>query len=371
MKKTIKFLLIILLVLPLCSCWDSKHLEELLIVNGIGIDISKDNPNNYLFTIAFPTITEDAPKKKATFSTEAPSLSSGKSNLQQKIYRELSYDNIRLIIFSEEVARQGLLIHLDSMLRIPLFRGTTRFVVVKDRAIDLFGLEPPVYLFIINFIFDSIEQNHNATTVPITTLRNFSNLCYTTGIEPSMPYISYGANKSEVNIDSIALFKHDKMIHVLNGMNSRAFMALKGDIQHGVHTFEYIPKGRDEKEYISINLINGKSKIKTKLIDSELHIYQDISISAHLGEYTQSEFLFTPNKVKMIEDIINGEYIKAWKETLEILQKDLKNDNIGYGRYVKANHPDYFDEEDWNNQFSQAIIHVTPKVRIRTVGITP
>jgi len=371
MKKIIKLLVILLLILPLSSCWDSVDLEELLIVYALGIDTSKEDPDNYSFTIAFPTILESAPEKKASFSADAPSLGRGKSSLQQKVYRELSYDNIKIVVFNEEAARQGVLFHMDSMLRIPLFRGTTRFAVVNSSAGELLELEPPVSPLISDFIFDSIQQNHKATTVPITTLRNFSNQYYTVGIEPSMPFISYDTTKSEIIIESTALFKGDKMIHRLSGINSRAFMFLKGEINQGIHTFEYISEESRKNKFISLNFINGKTSIKTEIIDSHIHIYHDISINAHLGEHNLNEYIFTGDKIKELEDIVNNEIKRGLEETVEILQKDLENDNVGYGKYVKANHPDFFDSEDWNSQFAKTFIHLTPKIRIRTVGVTP
>lgn len=214
-------------------------------------------------------------------------------------------------------------------------------------------------------------QNHNATSVPITTLRNFSNQYSSIGIEPSMPFISCGTASNELTTESTALFKGDQMIHVLSGINSRAFMMLKGEIKQGIHTFEHISEETGKDEFISVNFINGKSKIKTEIVDSQLHIYQDISISAHLGEYTPREYILSDDKLRKLENIINNELMEGWKNTLEILQKDLESDNIGYGKYVRANHPDFFNSEDWNSQFAKAIIHLNPSIKIRTIGVTP
>lgn len=371
LKKVIKLLIVALISLPLLSCWDSKDLEELLIVYGLGIDISEENPDNYVFTIAFPTIIEDAPEKKVTFSAEASSISRGRSNLQKKVYRDLSFDNIKIVVFNEDVAKQGLLFHMDSMFRVPLFRGTTRFAVSGGSANGLLQFQPPVSLLVTNFLFDSIGQNYNATNVPVTTLRGFSNQYYTTGIEPSMPFISYGDTQNDLKIDRIALFKEDKMIHVLTGINSRAFMMLKGEIKDGVHTFEFFSEETGRKEFLSVNVIDGKSKIKTEIKDNQLHIYQEVSINAHLGEYTAREKIFSTDQIKRLEDIINHELKLGLDETLKILQKDLECDNIGYGKYVKGNHPEYFDPEDWNSQFAEAMIHINPTIQIRTVGVTP
>lgn len=247
MKKIIKIFIFLIFLSPLTGCWDATDLEELLIVYGLGIDVSHDNPEQYFFTIGFPTIIPEAPEQKHEFSVEAPSLGRAKNNLQRKVYRQISYENIRVVIFSEEAAKQGIMVHVDSMLREPLFRGTTRFAVAIDRAVDLLTMEPPVSLFVSTFLFDSIQQNYEATLVPISTLRNFSHEYYTDGIEAAMPFICYGADKTELNIGCVALFRGDKFIERLQGDNSRAFMLLRGEIRRGIYTFELM------EGFISIN----------------------------------------------------------------------------------------------------------------------
>jgi len=370
MKKIIK-LLIIVLVLPLSGCWDSTNLEDLLIVYGLGIDVSSEKPDNFLFTMGFPTIIEEAAKDKSEFSTEAPSLGEGKGNLQKKAYRSISYDNIKVVVFGESAAKLGILQHVDSMLREPLFRGTTKFTVVKDRAVELLNMEVPVSLLVSTFISDSIKQNNDTTTVPISTIRKFSNQYYTIGIEPSMPFICYGENSGELKVGCIALFKGDKFIHQLKGVDSRSFMFLIGEINEGLCTYDWTLEELGKMNYISINLKGGSSKITTKLIDSELHIYQEIKIKSTLAQYTGTDIIFTKEKIEEMERHISKEMKKDLENTLKILQKELKNDNVGYGKYVKANHPEFFDKENWNHQFSEANIHVNPTVNIRTVGITP
>ncbi|AOY78051.1 Ger(x)C family spore germination protein [Clostridium formicaceticum] len=365
MRKIAKLLAIILLVFPLIGCWDSTNLENLLIVYGLGIDISQENPEQYFFTIGFPTIIPEAPENKHEVSTEAPSLGKAKSNFQQKVYRQISYDNIRVVIFSEKVAKEGIMVHVDAMLREPLYRGTTRFAVFIDKAVDLLAMEPPVSLFVSTFIFDAIEQNHQSTVVPISTLRSFSHEYYSDGIEPSMPFICYGADDNELNVGCVALFQGDKLIERLRGRNSRSFMLLKGEIQRGIYTFELMGG------FVSLNLKGGKSKIKTKIIDGELHIFQDIFINSVLAEHTPKHNMLENNKIEELETQLAREIKNDLKNVLEILQNELKNDNIGYGKYVKANHPEYFDAENWNHQFSKAIIHINPNVRIRTLGVTP
>lgn len=363
MVKVIKHIIVYLTILSLTTgCWDSVGLEDLLLVHSLGIDISKDNPEQYLFTMGFPTIIEEAPQDKMEFSTEAPSLAKAKSNLQKKVYRQTSYDNIKVVVFSEEAARRGILVHVDSMFRQPLFRGTTRFTVVMDRAVDLLELKSPVALLVSNFVVDSIQQNYESTLVPNTSLRDFSHEYYSHGIEPALPFICYGVDRTELNIGCVALFKNDKMIYRLKGDESRAFMILRGEIKGGIYAFDYGKEGN----FVSININGGKSKIKTEFSEDNLHIYHSITINSSLAEFTSKEKSL--KKLEVLESHIAKEISKDLVHVLEILQKDIENDNIGYGLYVKANHPEYYDSENWNEQFSKAKIHIDIEVNIRTVG---
>lgn len=369
MKGVVKLLIIILAAFPLTACWDSIGLEKLLLVYGLGVDISKENPENYLFTIGFPTIIEEAPKKKMEFSVEASSFGGGKCNLQQKIYRRISYDNIKVVLFGEDAAKRGIQPHVDSMYREPLFRGSTRFVVVEDRAADLLSMEPPTSLIVSNFLHESIQQNYESTKIPIATLRSFGHEYYTDGIEPAMPFIQYGANRQEINLDSVALFKKDRLIYRLHKRESIAFMILRNEIHRGIYPFDYQSKDGSKKGFIAINIKGGNSKIKVKLKDAKLHIDHEIHIDCSLGEYTLEENVFTKEKLEELQDYIAKKIEEDLTRTLRILQKELRNDNIGYGKHVKAEYPEYFDSENWNEQFAKAMIKISTTVKIKNIGI--
>ncbi|SHJ94153.1 germination protein, Ger(x)C family [Geosporobacter subterraneus DSM 17957] len=369
MKGIIKLFIIILAAFSLTACWDSIGLERLLLVYGLGVDISKENPENYLFTIGFPTIIEEASEKKMQLSVEAPSFGGGKCNLQQKAYRRISYDNIKMVVFGEDAAKRGIQLHVDSMYREPLFRGSTRFIVVEGRAVDLLSLNPPAALIVSNFLHESIQQNYESTKIPITTLRSFSHEYYTDGIEPVMPFIQYGANRQELNLDSVALFNKDRLVYKLHKRESIAFMILRNEIHQGIYPFDYKSKDQNKREFIAINIKGGNSKIKVKLEDTKLHIDHNIHIHCSLGEYTPEERVFTKEKLEQLQDYIAKEIEADLNRTLKILQKDLKNDNIGYGKHVKAQYPEYFDSENWNEQFSKAIIKINTTVKIKNIGI--
>lgn len=366
MKSILKLSIIFVSCILLVSCWDSKNLEELLMIYSVGFDVSKDDPDEFAITIAFPTIVEDAPENKTEVITVSHSLGGAKQNFQNKVYREISYGNTRVIVFSEEVARKGIYHQVDAMLREPLFPATTRFAVVNTRAHDLMSYKPPMSLLVSEFLFDAIRQSNRFTSVPFTTLRNFNHQLFTDGIQPSLPYIVYDMEGPSITINSIALFKEDKMIDILHDKMAMAFMLLKGEINYGFITTN-LPE--DEDHHISIGLNGGSSKVKTEIIDGKLYINQEIKINATLSEYTLVESVFDPKMLEEFEGIMEQQIDSILMATVERLQEN-RCDNIGYGLYVRANHPDFFSTEDWCAQLSEAVVKVKSNVKIRTVGIS-
>lgn len=376
MRKPFKITTLLILTLLITSCWDQRDLEKMLIVYGVGIDKTLDETTDseYLITIGFPTIIEDAPEKKMEYSTPAKTLADAYDRLQRKAYREISYDNTRLVVFGEEAARDGINQHIDAMFREPLFPGTARFAVVEGRAIDLMKISPPVSLFVSTFLFEIIKQSNIATTsTPYTTLRNFHNQLHTKGIEPIAPYITYSSLPDVIYVGCTALFKDDKLIEVFHGRDSLGLLMLRGEINSGYYTASFTDDTKDDAKkdaYVTIRFLGGKSKVESKIVEDELNIYHKITIEGHLAEFTDSDTVFDTKKLEEFEKAIAASLKKDLSGTLKILQKILVNDNIGYGRYVRVQNPDFFDSETWNETFEHIPIHLEVEVKITAVGIT-
>ncbi|AKL95378.1 spore germination B3 GerAC family protein [Clostridium aceticum] len=368
MKKACKLLLLMLICSFMSSCWDAKKLDDLYLVYGIGIDISQENPARYLVTIAAPTIHPEAKEPKIEISSEGTSLRNAQDNIQNKANRRITYANTKIFFIGEETAKRGIEKHIDSLLRDPEGRGTIRLLVSEGRAVDLMQIDPPATPLVSLYIADMLRQGHETSTIPFTTLRRFNNALKTDGIEPVIPFLKYGNKPSEFLINNISLFNQDKMIGKLDGIESFTFMVLTGEIQDGFMTLSYPLGDMDEHPVLSLRVIGNKSQVRTEIKDSKFHIYHEISLTTHISEYTSSESVFGEKIIKSMEQAANLHLEAICDKLIRKLQSQYKNDNIGYGRYVKVNHPESFDGDNWNEQFSQAVIHIKPNVRIQMVG---
>lgn len=368
MKRVYKLLLLILFCLSLSSCWDAKKLDDLYLVYGIGIDISEEDPSRYLVSVVSPTVHPEAAEPKIEISSEGTSLRNAQDNIQNKAARRVTFSNTKIFIISEDSANRGVARHIDSLLRDPEGRGTIRLVVTEGRAVDLMKINPPTAPLVSLYINDLLRQGHETSTIPFTTLRSFNNALKTDGIEPVIPYVKYGNQPNEFLINNISLFKGDKMIGKLDGIESFTFMVLKGEVQDGFMSLPYPLGSSSEHPVLTLRVLRGKSKIRTAIQNSRLHIYHEVSLITSISEYTSMESVFDENIIEDMEKASNIHLETIANELILKLQEEYKSDNIGYGRHVQVNHPQVFDSENWNEQFSQAIVHVKANVKIGMVG---
>lgn len=134
--------------LILSGCYDRKELDEMAYVMGIGLDKGK-TPNSLTMTlqIAVPkTMGSDAGddsgggngggKNSATTITtlEASSIYSGINLVNDYESKQISLFHVQVIVFSEDLAREGIDKYLHTFVRGKEFRGSMFVVVAKGTA---------------------------------------------------------------------------------------------------------------------------------------------------------------------------------------------------------------------------------------------
>ncbi len=143
--KRLDLLLIALLFLTLLAgCWDKKELNDLAIAVGLAIDKSE---GGYKLSTQIVNPSEVSPQANSSGITPVTVRSKQGKTMYEAI-RRLSLTNsrriytshLRLLVISEEVAKEGITEVLDYLSRDKDFRANDqickqlRLPIVKDRA---------------------------------------------------------------------------------------------------------------------------------------------------------------------------------------------------------------------------------------------
>ena len=366
MKRRNKLLKILVIVtsLILCSCWDARNIDDMYLVFGIGIDLSESNETQYLISTVSPITDPEAEDNKIEISSVSNSLRSAQDNIQAKANRYISLTNTVVFILGEDVAKQGIKRHIDTLIRDPESRGTMGIIVTEGRAVDLMNLDLKFVNSLSLYLQDLLEKSYYTTSIPLTTVREFNNDLYTDGIEPTIPYLKYGNSKEEHIINSTAIFEKDKMIGLVTHDESAALALLKAKARNGFLTSKVPDR---ENDYVTLRTLGGNNKISTKIRDNKLIIDHYITINGSITEQTCNCPL-DKKAISRVEKALSYNVKSMSEQLINKLQNEYKVDSIGYGKYVRAHHPDFFKTDHWNSQFEEAQINVIVKINVISIG---
>lgn len=361
--KTKLIILNLLLLLIINGCWDVNEIEKTQFAKYITVDPLPNQADNYLFSIQFPILREDSPKKVNTLSTTAPSLKSGISNFQTRTMGWISLGMLRTIVFNQQIARQGLLPHLDTLWREPIVPGSVSMAICTNKqAVDINNIKPApvadtgVYL---DELFDTTSKN---SLYPEKSLNDFFIALKTSGTEAAIPLLKYGTQ--DIRIVGLALFRKDKMVGKIKIPETRALLLLQEKFIKGPLDLKI------EDYHVNYYVQQVRTKIKVNYSEDHFHFAINSKLEVDVTENTSEKRLINNkaalNKMeKYLARAIKKEMHKLFGQ-LQTQQSDV----IGLGQRAKAKFPQYYHKDYWNQQFSRSDININVDVSIRRFGIS-
>ncbi|MBM7557548.1 Ger(x)C family spore germination protein [Halanaerobacter jeridensis] len=353
----------LMLLLLISGCWDVNEIKKTQFAKYITVDPLPEQPDNYLFSIQFPILREGSPEKINTLATTAPSLKSGISNFQTRTMGWISLGMLRTIIFNQQIARQGLLPHLDTLWREPIVPGSiTMAICTNKQAVDIKDIQPApvedigVYL---DELFDTTSKN---SLYPEKSLNDFFISLKTSGRKATIPLLKYGTR--DIRIVGLALFRKDKMVGKIKIPETRALLLLQE---------KFIKDPIDlkiEDYHVNYYVQQVRTKIDVDYTKEHFNFNIDSKLEVDVTENT-SEKRLIGNKAALNK--MERHLARALKKEMHKLLGQLQtqqSDVIGLGQRAKAKYPQYYHKNYWNQQFSRSSINIEVNVSIRRFGIS-
>lgn len=363
--------MILLVILPILlgGCWDSAEIEDLFLVWGMGWDIAKDKPHQLTLTLVAPSTEEGAEEPLSIIGTTGHSVEQGRMNAQVHIYRTVQMGHLRILVIGEELAKEGIQKHLDSIGRNPRIGRETLIAVYNGRASDLWEeLSHPSNPMNVQYLIQLLKTNQNFTRALHVTFRDYFEALSQEGLEPVTAYVTLEKDKSMVNAFALAAFKENKMVGMLDDLEVQAFQIIRSQIQDGTLTLGTAMGGGD-KQAETFAFRRGGTKIKTEVKDGVPHVLLDIEIEGDVTEYTSLAPLANDHNIEQLEKRFESEIKKEVQKVVEKAQKEFESDIFGFGQYFKAYHNQYWKSINWDEEFPNLELDVKIKVNVRRIGI--
>lgn len=367
-------------------------IDELAYVVAIGFDIGDNSDLKISFQINMPSSSSSSSSSEGSSSggssseggstsvvntVECNSFDVGVSLLNSYLSKKVNMTHCKYLIFSEELASQGIGDYIYSLKNNVEIRPTCNILISKCSAQYFLENSKPIIDEVATKYFglETSSEKNTSYTEAISLKDFFCDLSDTfgspyailgsvNGLEsdnvgnsnPTLDDDSYVAKESEKssqnNIENLglAIFKEDKLVGELSGLETIIHLILCNNFQNATVN---IPSPFNDSDYISLYIYSAKSKNSVNIVNGSPYIKCDVSLKMKLlTSSEESNYMDDENK-KLIEEYTNSYFKAHVNDYLYRTSKELNSDVCAFGQYAVSNFLTWNDwsEYDWLNKY--------------------
>lgn len=406
-KKILVFMLIVVLILITLFGMNSvTSMDNLAYVVAVGFDIKDTGKLELSFQIALPSGSEGGSSGSSSSqssssivtSVECNSFESGVNLVNSYLSKELNLSHCKAVVFSEEIASQGIGEYLYTLINHVEIRPTCNVIISKCNAKYFLNNSSPMLDQLSSKYYEIASTSERVTgyTYNITLLDFFSDFadsfteCFATlgsvndgnisntednNDQPSSSLSNEGTDDSyvasETPIDSqknienlgLAVFKGDKLVGELNGVECIAHLILTNELENAVIS---VPSPFESTNYIDLYLTNSKCKSKVYLTNGTPYIKPSIDLSARIISMSDDYKDLTEENIELIEEYAKYYVERFIYDYLYKTAKVFKSDITAFGKYAVSNFAtiDEWNKYNWLDNYQNSFFNVDINVDI-------
>lgn len=317
-----KKILIIILTLLFCTgCFDYKEINDLAIINAIGVDYENDE---YVITLEILNDQIDKDSSKITSYTKVghgKNLTSAIENAADKLSKQLIFNHIKLMILSKSIIEEKFENIIDLFLRNTYFRENFYVIsATKNKPETLLNHttnEAPIASTAITDTLESIRYSSNTNI-----LKKFDEMVeevITYGIDTCFSNITLKDN--EFIVDGMSIFNNYSYKSNLSNEYVKIYNLLTDNFDRPTYTINY--------DNLSFTTAINNGKINTEINNGSINVNGNL-----MGRIIDNDPKYNirdPKNLERIDNDFTNLLNKKISEFIKVLQ-DNNSDILGITR---------------------------------------
>lgn len=344
MTKGIKIFSLIVLSTMLASCIQSQEIENIGIINAMGVDITEEETEELESTLVVFQFSSQTDKITQILTGKGKTINGAIEDAEHASINRLVPGKLKLMVFGEEISKKGILPHLDAQARDARVPSLMYLAIGKTTAKEILTVdEEDISTDVGQFLFGLIENHSSDHNIPRKSLQDFLRIYYDTGQDNVLPIFDV-KNKVPTQIGG-ALFKGDRMVGqlsnheiILINLMDRHVEETTFELTLPIEPFKDFLEKREhqhDRGHNDIALVINSGKSKTKIIDTEKLIFEtNTKMKVRFIEQSAGVKLSNPKVIKLFEAEMEKEIKKQFEQLLKKLIEN-QSDPFGYGRFYK------------------------------------
>ncbi|OPZ94546.1 MAG: Spore germination protein B3 precursor [Firmicutes bacterium ADurb.Bin419] len=347
------------------SCWNYREIDDMAIVSGVAID--KGINNRYAITPEIVQIAGGREHKQSseTVTIEGKSIFDAVRNEISVTGKKLYWSHTKVVIVSQEIAREGLNKVVDWYARDAEAREDVHFLISKDESAKEIFEGYAVTDDVISYELSQMLDNQKSLSkAPKVDLWDFANCISGEGISAVAPAISLKKvdGKEKAQIEGTAIFKKDKLLGFIDGEDTQAMLFIKNEVKGGVIVCDEI-----EKTFVSLEIFKSKTKIKPICNGKGITMGITIELDTAIDEVGDTFDPIEEEGRKKLKEHCEGMLNERFTKFIKKIQSEYGADIFGFGAKIREDNPSLWKaiSKNWGEEFKNLKINVSTKLRIR------
>lgn len=370
-------ILLIGLTLTCAGCWGRRELDTLAIVSGLAFDIAPAGENRIYVTAQILKMSASDSGKKGgsneqkgyvNVTASGSTVHEAMRNCTHELSRRLFFPHNQVILFGEDLAREGIKEYLDFFLRDHESRNTVWVAVTQGRAADMLNATELVETT------PSANIAHLIITRRATSFAsgvNLFDLAKRYSSKSAAPLTSYFKVKkdNEKNLPYLigtAVFNRNlQMVGTLNRRETRGLLWVLNEAESGVA----VVKSPGGKSYTSMEILKASSKIQPDIRDGTPQIAVKVKCKSNVSEIMGYTDMMSPDVWQSLRrreaTVINNDIMMAVEKS-----RQLNVDLFGFGDKVYQKYPEAWKqvENNWQETFNTMEVKVDVNTELQRSG---
>ncbi|MFD2704399.1 Ger(x)C family spore germination protein [Salibacterium lacus] len=365
MKSRIRLLVVCLQFAVLSGCLQTQVIDDISLIQTVSFD--KEDDDNIHYTVSYPFFLEQG--KESKIGIEQRSIISetpeeARSQLNTKTDKPLRYGQLRVVLFGQDIAEEGVEQYARSFYRNPRI-GNRIFLAVSDgTAGNALRFEEGSKERIGMYFSNMIEHNMNFENIPESNMHLFLFNLYNDGKDAFLPMVK--REKQELHLTGVGLFDGERMTASLNMKETFILKLLLSGSRNGTSQFPISEQGN--KVYVVIENIFTDLDFRDISKTAQQPAYEvNLDMKGEVTDHTGDFNLSNKKDIGTIESKVQKQ-IKT--EAADLIQRfqDTNIDPLGFGEKYRSTTRNWNPEKWKESMYPKMDVQVKVNLEILQSG---
>lgn len=351
LKKFVVLCFCGVMVFACCGCYDQQIFENTAIIICAGAESGENGKILFSFAAAE---NENKKGQLEIISKEDTLMAQAIAALNAEVEDPLKAGKIQNLVFSEELAKRGMMLVRDDNRLEESNRFLTDYAITEGSPEELFKVleKKEKASSAYGYLGDLLENSANAGLCPNVLQHEFNIDLQTEGIDPVLPLLTYNKENGSIRVLGTALFHGDRYVEKLSTAESRYFSLLLHSARNiSIKLKDFHPQGGD----VTLNITDSNMKVKLDTEGDQLYISFYVKTKSYFDASDWAEL--EQDTKKSIERKIDAKLEKACTNVVQKIQY-AGSDPFGIAARLRGYHNDFYLSHDIDQVYQNATIKI-------------